>query len=479
MNELTTTTTPATSPASAASSDSFALVCGMEIHAELKTKSKMFCGCKNDPFGAAKPNTHTCPVCLGMPGGIPVANKTAIEWTIKLGLALGCSINLFSKFDRKHYFYPDLAKGYQISQYDLPFCYNGVVETSEGPVRIRRIHLEEDTGKLQHKSIQIDGKKEKVSLVDFNRCGVPLVEIVTEADIRSASQAKEYSKKIRAILRYLDIADCDMDQGGMRLEANVSLRNSDPKSGVVAEAFPLKDSDLPPYKVELKNINSFRFLEQAVSYEIERQAELLSDGTTPIQETRGWDSSANQTFSQRTKEDAEDYRYFPDPDLPPIRFSAETIDEWIQALPELPESLATRWQSEYGVEPRYTELLISSQTTATILEEAFALLKKSAENSKVDANTLTSDLVNKKIDLDLEKTTAQELADAVTKLHATQAVDTIKLEAVISEIIKQNPTEVARYKAGETKLLNFFIGQVMREMKQKIDVSVITAYLEK
>lgn len=477
MNELTTTTTVTSS------SDSFALVCGMEIHAELKTKSKMFCGCKNDPFGAKAPNTHTCPVCLGMPGGIPVANKTAIEWTIKLGLALGCSINLFSKFDRKHYFYPDLAKGYQISQYDLPFCYNGVVETSEGPVRIRRIHLEEDTGKLQHKSIEIDGKKEKVSLVDFNRCGVPLVEIVTEADIRSASQAKEYSKKIRAILRYLDIADCDMDQGGMRLEANVSLRNSDPKSGVVAEAFPLKDSDLPPYKVELKNINSFRFLEQAVSCEIERQAELLSDGTTPIQETRGWDSSANQTFSQRTKEDAEDYRYFPDPDLPPIRFKSETIQTWKESLPELPESLATRWQSEYGVEPRYTELLISSQTTATVLEEAFALLQKatgnSTTNAKVDPNTLTSDLVNKKMNLDLEKTTAQELADAVTKLHATQAVDTNKLEAVISEIIKQNPTEVARYKAGETKLLNFFIGQVMREMKQKVDVSVIRMYLNK
>ncbi len=470
MNELTNKTTT--------SADSFALVCGMEIHAELKTKSKMFCGCKNDPFGAAKPNIHTCPVCLGMPGGIPVANKTAIEWTIKLGLALGCSINLFSKFDRKHYFYPDLAKGYQISQYDLPFCYNGVVETSEGPVRIRRIHLEEDTGKLQHKSIEIDGKKEKVSLVDFNRCGVPLVEIVTEADIRTASQAKEYSKKIRAILRYLDIADCDMDQGGMRLEANVSLRNIDPKSGAVAEAFPLKDSDLPPYKAELKNINSFRFLEQAVSYEIVRQAELLSAGTTPAQETRGWDSTANQTFSQRTKEDAEDYRYFPDPDLPPIRFTAKTIEEWKQALPELPEALATRWQSEYGVEQKNSELLITTQKSATLLEEAFSLLTK-VEGKPVDAKTLASDLVNKKINIDLEKTTAKELADAVTKLHATQAVDTDKLDAVLYDIIKNNPAEVARYKAGETKLLNFFIGQVMREMKQKVDVRLITAYLEK
>lgn len=479
MNELnSTTTTTASTQTTASSAGSYALVCGMEIHAELKTKSKMFCGCKNDPFGAKAPNTHTCPVCLGMPGGIPVANQKAIEWTIKLGLALGCSINLFSKFDRKHYFYPDLAKGYQISQYDLPFCYNGVVETSEGPVRIRRIHLEEDTGKLQHKTIEVDGKKEKVSLVDFNRCGVPLVEIVTEADIRSASQAKEYSKKIRAILRYLDIADCDMDQGGMRLEANVSLRNIDPKSGPVAETFPLKDSDLPGYKAELKNINSFRFLEQAVSYEIVRQAELLSAGTTPAQETRGWDSNKNQTFSQRTKEDAEDYRYFPDPDLPPLRFSAETIAQWKKDLPEHPAQIAKRWQIEYGVEPKNSELLISTQKIATLLDKAFVMLKKVGQKS-ADGKTLASDIVNKKITLDLENTTAQALVDAVVALHATQEVDTDKLETVLSDIIKNNPNEVARYKAGETKLLNFFIGQVMREMKQKVDIKLITTYLEK
>lgn len=476
MTDLIKTTTTLAFPASTA--NSYTLVCGMEIHAELKTKSKMFCGCKNDPFGAKAPNIHTCPVCLGMPGGIPVANKTAIEWTIKLGLALGCSINLFSKFDRKHYFYPDLAKGYQISQYDLPFCYNGVVETSEGPVRIRRIHLEEDTGKLQHKTIFVNGAKEKVSLVDFNRCGVPLVEIVTEADIRTASQAKEYSKKIRAILRYLDISDCDMDQGGMRLEANVSLRSVDQKSGVVTEAFPLKESELPPYKAELKNINSFRFLEQAISYEIVRQAELLSAGTTPAQETRGWDSNKNQTFSQRTKEDAEDYRYFPDPDLPPIRFSAQTIEEWRKNLPEHPEQISKRWESEFGVEPKNSELLISTQKIATLLDEAFVMLNKLGQKS-TDGKTLASDIVNKKITLNLETSTAQTLVDAVIAVHATQVVDIDTLDAVLSAIIKNNPVEVARYKAGETKLLNFFIGQTMREMKQKVDVSLIKEYLEK
>ena len=220
--------------------NTYKLVCGMEIHAELKTDSKMFCGCKNDPFGADQPNIYTCPTCLGMPGGLPVANKKAIEWTIKVGLALGCKINLFSKFDRKNYFYPDLPKAYQISQYDLPFCYEGVVETSYGPVRITRIHLEEDTGKLQHVTIKngkVNGEAregalgyKKVSLIDFNRSSVPLMEIVTEPDIKSPEQAKEYAKKIRDILRYLEVADCDMDQGGMRLEANISIAPVDQKT---------------------------------------------------------------------------------------------------------------------------------------------------------------------------------------------------------------------------------------------------------
>ncbi|MBU0974717.1 Asp-tRNA(Asn)/Glu-tRNA(Gln) amidotransferase subunit GatB, partial [Patescibacteria group bacterium] len=361
----------------------YSLVCGLEIHAELKTKSKMFCGCKNDPFGAEKPNIYTCPTCLGMPGGSPVANKKAIEWTIKVGLALGCKINLFSKFDRKNYFYPDLPKAYQISQYDLPFCYDGVLETSFGPVGITRIHLEEDTGKLLHKKVN----GEQVSLIDFNRSSVPLMEIVTEPDIHSPKQAKEYAKEIRKILRYLEVADCDMDQGGMRLEANISLAPTDknnPKS---------KSSELPKYKVEVKNINSFKFMEQAIKYEMNRQTKILDKGEVPAQETRGWNSIKSITFSQRTKEDSEDYRYFPDPDLPPIRYSRESIEAMRAELPELPAQKTERWNTEYGVEKRYSKQLISHEMFTNLLEESFKICK--LEN--IEPNKLASAIVNKNI----------------------------------------------------------------------------------
>src|SRR3989338_7285330 len=257
-------------------------IIGMETHVQLKTKSGMFCGCKNDP-NAEKPNIYTCPVCLGLPGALPVANKKAIEWTVKLGLTFGCKINLFSKFDRKHYFYPDLPKGYQISQYDLPFCYGGRVQTSFGSIGITRVHLEEDTGKLIHQ--KVNGRN--VSLIDFNRSSVPLVEVVTEPEIYSSAQAKEYAKKLRQIIRYLDISDCDMEKGGMRLEANISLM----KEG---------ETKLPKYKVELKNINSFRFLERGIEYEIERQTEILDVGKTPDQETRGYSAEKNITYIQRS-----------------------------------------------------------------------------------------------------------------------------------------------------------------------------------
>lgn len=435
----------------------YRLVCGLEIHAELKTKSKMFCGCKNDPFHARQPNMYTCPVCLGMPGALPVANKAAIEWTIKLGLALNCQINLFSKFDRKHYFYPDLPKGYQISQYDLPFCFDGRVDTSEGPVRIRRIHLEEDTGKLLHKTVN----GEKVSLIDFNRSSVPLVEIVTEPDIKSASQAKEYAKKIRQILRYLEIADCDMEQGGMRLEANISL---------IQEQAPA--DTLPDYKVEVKNINSFRFMEQAIHFEIQRQALELMAGRTPKQETRGWDSTHNTTFPQRSKEDAEDYRYFPDPDLPPIRFSQQQISTLQAQLPELPEALFIRWEKEYLVEPRYASMLVEDKVSADKYEGIFSQLKQ----QQLDTNKLASMIVNGKLKIKEGESNTQIIA-SYTAATQTDQVDETEVTTIVQQILEENPDAVARYKAGKREVMGFFVGQTMRKLGKKVDVSQITAII--
>lgn len=456
--------------------NTYHLVCGMEVHAELKTASKMFCGCKNDPFGAKQPNTHTCPVCLGMPGGIPVANKKAIEWTIKIGLALGCKINLFSKFDRKHYFYPDLAKGYQISQYDIPFCYDGVIQTSEGPVRIRRIHLEEDTGKLLHKTIPGKNGPEKVSLVDFNRSGVPLVEIVTEADITTATQAKEYGKKLRQIMRYLAIADCDMEQGGMRLEANVSLRTSTAPDPVGEHQ---NETNLPAYKVELKNINSFRFLEQAIEFEINRQAKQLDAGEIPIQETRGWDSTKNTTFSQRTKEDAEDYRYFPDPDIPPIEHTATQIENWTKELPELAESVMKRWHTDHGIETKYSELLAEDVQTAQAFEAVITLAtsEKYSKATKINLNLLANLLVNKKINAALIHT-PQELLTEFIHAIATDSIDDSELLPVIETVLATNQDAVEKYKAGKTQVIGFLVGQTMSKLSKKVDVQMIRSKIE-
>jgi len=426
-------------------------IIGMEVHAELKTATKMFCGCKNDPFFAPQPNIYTCPVCLGMPGGLPVANKKAIEWTIKLGLALGCQVNLFSHFDRKNYFYPDLAKGYQISQYDQPLCFDGKIETSFGDVRIRRIHLEEDTGKLQHTTI--DGKK--VSLIDFNRGGVPLIEIVTEPDIHSPEQAKEYAKKLRQILRFLNIADCDMEQGGMRLEANLSL-SSDPKV-------------LPNYKVELKNINSFRFLEKAIQFEERRHAELLSANQTPVQETRGWNDNKGETFSQRTKEDAEDYRYFPDPDLPPIRFTQLDIEKMRATLPELPSKMISRWQDQYGIEPKNSELLTEDKDKADWAEAIFKLAEKPNEVAKA--------IVNKKIIVKFSETAAEVIA-LYQQATQTDSVDETELKTTVETIISENPDAVVQYKAGKTQVLGFFFGQAQRKLGKKVDSQQLRSLFE-
>lgn len=435
----------------------YKLVCGLEIHAELKTASKMFCSCKNDPFGAIKPNIYTCPVCLGMPGGLPVANKTAIEWTIKLGLALNCKINLFSKFDRKNYFYPDLPKGYQISQYDIPFCYDGYIETSEGRVGITRIHLEEDTAKLSHQDIDLDGdgKPDKATLIDFNRSSVPLVEVVTEPDIISANQAKEYGQKLRQIMRYLDVADCDMEKGGMRLEANISLRQEG-------------KSELPDYKVECKNINSFKFLEAAINYEIERQTEILQNGEIPTQETRGYNATTGKTFSQRAKENAADYRYFPDPDLAPIEFSEAEVEIIRQSLPELPDQKAQRLMKEYGLNEASARNSVLNRKKAAFFEEVLQLSQK----DNLDNQKLVNALLNKKIAFELSDKAAVVL-EKFKAANTNDSVDDKELETAINQVLKNNQDAVEKYKAGKTAVIGFLIGQVMKELGKKADVNLV------
>lgn len=450
------------------------LICGLEVHAELKTNSKMFCGCKNDPFGADKPNIYTCPVCLGMPGGLPVANKKAIEWTIQLGLALNCKINLFSKFDRKNYFYPDLPKGYQISQYDIPFCEGGYIDTSEGRIGITRIHLEEDTGKLLHKTIKLDSGSEsgmtdnKVSLIDFNRGGVPLIEIVTEPDIKTPSQAAEYGRKLRQIMRYLEIANCDMEQGGMRLEANISLQKSDWNPDQV------RDDNLPNYKVEVKNINSFKFMQQAIEFEMERQAKILDNGEIPTQETRGYNPNTSKTFSQRTKEDAEDYRYFPDPDLPPIRFTKEQIEKFKSQLPVLPDQLADKWSDEFAIDQQYLDQIITNKTEVSWWQDLFAL----AKTEKIKPNDLVKAYVNKNLSINF-KQNPDLVIKAYLEVNKTDNLDIDQLQQIIDQVITDNPKEVSAYKDGKTALINFFVGQVMRLLKKKVDVGQVKAELEK
>jgi aspartyl-tRNA(Asn)/glutamyl-tRNA(Gln) amidotransferase subunit B len=438
-------------------------VIGLEVHVELKTKSKMFCSCSAEYFGT-EPNSHTCPVCLGLPGALPVPNKLAIEWCIKIALALNCEINEYSKFDRKNYFYPDLAKGYQISQYDLPFGHDGKITLKNGKaIRIRRVHMEEDTGKLSHQ--EIDGKK--VSLIDFNRSGVPLVEIVTEPDFDNATDVKEYLEKLQQIVRYLDVANADMDKGEMRLEPNISLRKGERQTTY------LKESDLPNYKVEVKNINSFKFVEDAIKFETARQQVLLDDNQRPTQETRGWDEDKQKTFSQRSKEDAQEYRYFPEPDIPPIITPKAQIETYKKSLPELPDEKVKKF-IELGFSPYTAMVSTATLPRANYIENSFNWAKE----LNIDSMGTVNYILNKRIN-DIPNVSYKTMVEDYKKQSTVQTVDEGELEKFILEVITENDKAVADYKSGKENVLMFLLGQTMRKIGKKVDTEMVKQLLKK
>jgi aspartyl-tRNA(Asn)/glutamyl-tRNA(Gln) amidotransferase subunit B len=411
----------------------------MEVHVELATPSKMFCGCPADHF-QVKPNTHTCPVCLGLPGAMPVPNQAAIRDTIRLGLALGCQINLKSKFDRKHYFYPDLPKGYQISQYDEPLSYSGSLTLSSGRrVRITRVHLEEDTGKLQHK----DG----ATLVDYNRSGVPLVEIVSEPDLTSAEEAKEYLKLIHSTVRYLGISDADMEKGSMRLEANISVA----VNGV-----------MPEYKVEVKNVNSFRYIAASIEYEIKRQTEILKDNRLPDQETRGWSLDRKGTVSQRKKETAHDYRYFPEPDIPRLEFSAEEVAKLKADLPLLPHQVLDQLAAR-GVRLEYAQTAVEDRSLAEYCLE----LAELAQEAKFDADKAVGLVINAK--LDWRKLSPDKLLQQATSEAGAQKLDQTETQKLVDSVIEQHSKVVEDYKGGKVSAIQFLLGQVMASSRGQAD----------
>jgi aspartyl-tRNA(Asn)/glutamyl-tRNA(Gln) amidotransferase subunit B len=472
----------------------YEVVVGLEVHAQVLTQSKMFCGCSTD-YLTTPPNANTCPVCLGLPGSLPVINRRAVEATIRTALALNCEIPEFSKFDRKNYFYPDLPKGYQISQYDLPFSRNGHLDFDvKGEARrsgITRVHLEEDTGKLQHAGAIEESQS---SLVDFNRAGVPLMEIVSEPDLRSADEAREYVMRLRAILQYIGVNNGDMESGQLRCDANVSLR-------------PVGQAEFGT-KVEVKNMNSFRAIHRAIEYEIGRQTEVLDTGGRLVQETRGWNDARGLTVSQRTKEFAEDYRYFPEPDLPPLEVSREWVAEIRSSLPELPAARRERFITAYGLTPYDASLLTSSKPMAAYFEETVRL----GAPAKAVANWILSDfsrLLNadhKEIEeASVKPTHLQQLielidsgvisgkmaketfevmyrapdpAPALTALKGSSQISgDAELEAIAEQVIAENAKSVADFEAGKQQALKFLIGQGMKISKGRANPQRLEASL--
>lgn len=498
------------------------LIIGLEIHAELKTKSKMFCACDNNIDNKA-PNKNVCPICLGHPGTLPVPNKQAINWTIMTGLALNCQINRLSKFDRKNYFYPDLPKGYQISQFDQPLAFQGKLEIDGQDILITRIHLEEDTGKSLHSS------NNDQTLLDFNRAGTPLMELVTEPVIKDAATAKKFSQTYQQILRYLDISNADMEKGEMRCEANISLQLPGSWEYRQGEILPLgketKKEDLNP-KVEIKNINSFRSLEKAINFEVERQTKLLDKGEKIEAETRGWDENRNQTFSQRSKETSADYRYFPEPDIPPLKIEEDLIADLRAQLPELPPAKKTRFIREYGLSAEMADIITADKDLAAWTEQVISELnawieangdeyeRQSKHLGKTAGNWIVRELVKRfkaedKNIADLKmtaenfaelvcliyqgkinSTTGQKLldkmyreggdpTDIMTELGWEQIDNSAELEKLVKKVIAANPKQASQYKNGKTNILQFFIGQVMAESRGQANPKIITELLKK
>ncbi len=469
----------------------FEPVIGLEIHAQLKTKTKIFCGCST-AFGAP-PNTHTCPVCLGMPGVLPVLNKKVVDYTLRMALATNCEISRESRFARKNYFYPDLPKGYQISQYELPIARHGFVDIEvNGGLRrigITRIHMEEDAGKLGH------DPERPVSMVDFNRTGVPLIEIVSEPDIRRSEEAGAYLRQLRSIVRYLDICDGNLEEGSFRCDANISIR---PKG-----TQPLGT------RTELKNLNSFKHVEKALQYEISRQKEVIMDGGQIVQETRLWDPDKNKTASMRSKEEAHDYRYFPDPDLLPLVIDDEWIEAVKKSLPELPAAKKKRFMEQYELPAYDAQLLTSDRELADYFEDCtrvfahpkkvsnwimgslLGLLKaqeKSIDESPVSAADLARLLAlveDGVISGKIAKTVFDEMArtgkpakQIVEKKGLVQITDTDALEDVVLKIISSHPEEAEAYKNGKTKLLGFFVGQIMKETRGQANPKMVNDILK-
>lgn len=493
-------------------------IIGLEIHAEIKTKSKMFCSCDNNSDDKA-PNTAVCPICLGHPGTLPVPNKRAIELVILAGLATHCTINRVSKFDRKNYFYPDLPKGYQISQYDLPLCYEGYLEVDDDKVLITRIHIEEDTGKSTHP------KDADHTLLDFNRAGTPLLEMVTEPVIKSAEEARKFCQKFQQILRYLDISNADMEKGEMRCEANVSIQEEGKWEYKDGKIIGLDGYELNP-KVEVKNINSFRSVEKAIKFEVDRQTKALEAGEKIIAETRGWDDGNNATKSQRIKETAADYRYFPEPDIPPLNISDDMIAGIGEEIGEMPAEKTARFVEQYGLKEDLAEVVttdkhlanwtekVISEIGAIVVSEGDSYERQDKKLAAIAVNWITSELLKHlKTDHrdigDLHITPAEfaklvcliyqgkinstagqtilnhmyvkggDPLDILAELGLEQVDDKEALSEVIKNVIKNNPSQAAEYKAGKLPLIQFFVGKVMAETKGKANPEIVRELLEK